>query len=400
MDTARTARQTRDAIMDRVRALGPALRARADRAERERRIPSETIAEFRATEMFRIMQPQRFGGFELDFATVARVQMEIGKSCASSAWVAGLAMNHQWLIANFPLRAQEDIWLDDPGAITFGSYAAANKAEPVDGGFLATGSWAFASGCDHGKWALLGITFPADDDHDKPFPGMVIVPAADYAIDDDWHTIGLAGTGSKSIVCDHAFVPAHRRIAYSDFISGGSPGSKIHDSPLYRLPMLALLPFTLTAPIIGALEGAIEDFIQDHGGRITRGAVVSGGQKLAEFAGVQTRLAEARGALDAARLMTFRDLDETFEAARAGRPVTIDMRIRNRLTHVYTAKLALDGINGLYAATGGAGLYTSGRIQRAWRDITAASHHVSLNWDAVSTMYGQNALGLDPQGQY
>jgi hypothetical protein len=35
-----------------------------------------------------------------------------------------------------------------------------------------------------------------------------------------------------------------------------------------------------------------------------------------------------------------------------------------------------------------------------WRDAHAAATHVSLNWDAVSTMYGQYVLGLEPKGQY
>jgi hypothetical protein len=49
---------------------------------------------------------------------------------------------------------------------------------------------------------------------------------------------------------------------------------------------------------------------------------------------------------------------------------------------------------------GGQGVFTSRPIQRAWRDIHAGAVHVSLTWDAVSTMYGQYALGLDPKGQY
>ena len=400
MDTARSSELTGDAIMERVRDLAPALRARADQAERDRCIAAGTMADFHATEMFRILQPEMFGGLEWDFATVMRIQMEIGKSCASSAWVGGLGMTHQWLVANFPLQAQEDVWRDNPGAIAFGSYSAANKAEPVEGGFLATGSWAFSSGCDHGNWALLGITFPADNEHETPYPGLMLAPASDYAFDDDWRTIGLAATGSKTIVCDRMFVPSHRRIAFADSLVGESPGSKIHKIPLYRLPMLAMLPFTLTAPIIGALDGAIVDFIADHGSRLTRGAVGSGGKKMGDYPAVQTRLADACGALDAARLMTFRCLDETFDAAKSGEAVSVDMRIRNRLAHGYTVKLALDGINGLYAATGGAGLYTNTRIQRAWRDITAASHHVSLNWDALSTLFGQHALGLNPKGSF
>src|SRR5438105_1593492 len=52
------------------------------------------------------------------------------------------------------------------------------------------------------------------------------------------------------------------------------------------------------------------------------------------------------------------------------------------------------------AATGGWGLHLSNPVQRAWRDANAVARHVSLNWDAVGTMYGQHVFGLEPKGQY
>ena len=54
----------------------------------------------------------------------------------------------------------------------------------------------------------------------------------------------------------------------------------------------------------------------------------------------------------------------------------------------------------LNAATGGWGLHLSNPVQRAWRDANAVARHVSLNWDAVGTMYGQHVFGLEPKGQY
>ena len=52
------------------------------------------------------------------------------------------------------------------------------------------------------------------------------------------------------------------------------------------------------------------------------------------------------------------------------------------------------------SSTGGYGLMLSNPVQRAWRDVNAVARHVSLNWDAVGTMYGQHAFGLEPKGQY
>ena len=51
-------------------------------------------------------------------------------------------------------------------------------------------------------------------------------------------------------------------------------------------------------------------------------------------------------------------------------------------------------------AAGGYGIFTSQHVQRAWRDAHAIAHHISFNWDALSSMYGQHLLGLEPQGQF
>ena len=60
----------------------------------------------------------------------------------------------------------------------------------------------------------------------------------------------------------------------------------------------------------------------------------------------------------------------------------------------------MQAVDALFLASGGQGIFSSKPLQRTWRDTHAAAVHVSLNWDAVSTMYGQYVLGLDPKGQY
>jgi alkylation response protein AidB-like acyl-CoA dehydrogenase len=86
--------------------------------------------------------------------------------------------------------------------------------------------------------------------------------------------------------------------------------------------------------------------------------------------------------------------------AVSGIPITVTQRIRNRRDHAYVTKMAQQGIDGLFSAVGGAGLSLEQPLQRMWRDSNAISKHISLNWDAVSSMVGQHLLGLEPKGQY
>jgi len=386
-------------LLSRARAIADLARARAQETEANRRVADDIVDRIREAELLRILQPVGYGGFEYGFDVFVELIAAVGRGCGSTAWVFGLANVHQWLVACLPKQAQDEFWAD-PGAIAAGSYAPAGKTVAADGGYRTSGVWSFASGCDNAQWYFLGTMVPAANDGEAPKPGFLLVPRADARIDDNWHTMGLAGTGSKNIVADGAFVPVHRLVGFADLVAGTTPGTLVNPSPLYRQSFLSVLPVTLIAPILGMAEGALADFIDMVKVRATRGAVAGGNRRMAEFATIQSRVAEATGCIDAARLLLFRNLAVTFATAERGEPTPLDMRLRNRLGHTFSTRLLVQAIDALFVASGGQGIFLEKPLQRAWRDAHAAASHVSLNWDAVSTMYGQYALGLEPKGQY
>jgi alkylation response protein AidB-like acyl-CoA dehydrogenase len=187
---------------------------------------------------------------------------------------------------------------------------------------------------------------------------------------------------------------------FADLLTGSSPGSRVHDNPLYRQPLLAVFPYCLIAPVLGMAEGALADFLDMAKVRSTRGAVAGGNNRMAEFGTIQQRVAEAAASIEAVRLLMFRDLEEIHETAARGEQVSVDMRMRNRLDQGFCMRLLLQAVDALFPATGGQGIFRDKLQQRVWRDAHAAATHVSLNWDAVSTTYGQYVLGLEPKGQY
>jgi alkylation response protein AidB-like acyl-CoA dehydrogenase len=99
-------------------------------------------------------------------------------------------------------------------------------------------------------------------------------------------------------------------------------------------------------------------------------------------------------------MMILQALKNALAAADAGEQSDLELRLHNRLSQSFSVRLVVQAIDALFQAAGGQEIFTSRPIQRAWRDIHAGAVHVSLTWDAVSTMYGQYALGLDPKGQY
>jgi alkylation response protein AidB-like acyl-CoA dehydrogenase len=378
-----------------IRAL---VRAQAEQTETNRVVSAEAIDRMRDAGLFRIMQPAIYGGYEYGFDVLIEVAAVVGAGCGSAGWVFSLCAVHQWLVALFPKQAQDEFFADT-NTVAAGSYAPVGKVTTVDGGYRLSGNWSFTSGCDHAQWIVLGGMIPPADGA-PPKPAFFLLPRADVTLDDTWFTMGLAGTGSKNSIAADAFVPAHRMVPVTDLVAGTTPGTVVHGNPLYRQPMLATIPFSLIAPILGVAEGALADFIEMVKVRTTRGAVAGGNNRMAEYAAIQSRVAEAAGSIDAARLSIFHALEKAAAAAESGQQGDLDLRLRNRLNQAFSMRLLVQAVDALFLASGGQGIFTSKPIQRAWRDAHAGAVHVSLNWDAVSTMYGQYVLGLDPKGQY
>jgi alkylation response protein AidB-like acyl-CoA dehydrogenase len=392
---------TPDELRARVQALLPAIRERAHQTEREGKVPEENLTALREAGLYRIVQPRSFGGYEYGFDLLVEFVIDIAGACPSTGWCYGLYGAHQWLVASIGPQAELDVWTDNPDAVVCGSYAPAGKAIAVEGGYRLTGQWLFASGCHGAQWAVCSTILPPKAEGATPAPAFMLVPASDYTIAGEWDVVGLAGTGSKCLVLEDVFVPDHRALPFRDTTSGKTVGSRFHaDNPEFSVPMLCNIPSCLAATAVGAAKGAVADYLAATSTRITRGAVAGNNNRMAEFATVQLRVAEAAASVDAAEALLLRDLRARAEAVREGREVTVEDRITSRRGQAFAVSLAIRATEALNASTGGQGLAMSNPVQRAWRDANAVGRHISLNWDAVGTMYGQMVLGLEPKGQY
>src|SRR6202048_896675 len=212
-------------MLERTRALIPRLAERAPAATAARQLPPETIAEYHAAGILRILQPRRFGGMQGRFSLFSRIVEELTYGCASSAWVYAVLAEHQWIIAQYPEAAQIDVWGDDPEAVASSSLAPRAAAKRVAGGWRLSGRSPFFSGCDYAQWAILGAFL--GEMGDPRHIAYLLAPLAEVEIVDDWQVLGLAGTGSKLLILHDVFVPEHRSVMVSDLFAGTPPGALV-----------------------------------------------------------------------------------------------------------------------------------------------------------------------------
>ena len=374
---------THEELVARAHAMGPELRARASAANEVRQLPEENIAAFHEAGFFRILQPKIWGGFEHDPQVFFDVQMAVAQYCPSTAWVLGVVGVHQWQLALFNEKAQNEVWGASNEVLISSSYMPVGKVERVEGGYMLSGRWGFSSGSKYCDWAFLGAFVPGLDG--KP-PDMrtFLVPKGDYRIEDTWKVMGLRATGSNDVVIDGCFVPEYRTHRFSDGFTLRSPGHALNDGPLFKMPFGQLFVRSVSTTAIGILEGAINAFKEVAAQRISRAS----GQKTAQDPNAQMALARARSTLAELKFILQRNIGDLTDAAKTGREVSLETRVAYRFDSAQVVDKVSASVDELFLCMGGSAIFDSNPIQGFFLDIHTARGHYANNPERPGINYG------------
>lgn len=379
-----------DAVVERaeeIRALGPA-------NESLGRLDDQTAKVLRETGAIRMLQPKKYGGLELHPREFAETVMEIAACDGSTGWVTGVVGVHPWEMAMADPRVQEEIWGEDPDTWIASPYAPMGLLRPVDGGYVFNGHWQFSSGTDHCDWIFLGA-FLADEKGERLNPPRsmhVILPRADYEIvDDSWDVVGLRGTGSKDVVVEDAFVPAHRVVDYAKVVDGSLAAEAGLTNPMYRLPFSAAFPLGITASVIGICEGALA-----HHLAYQRDRVQITGTAVRDDPYVLYAVSEAAAEIAASRAALLDNISSLYDTVAAGGRVDFDRRAVGRRTQARAAWRAVRAVDEIVARSGGNAMRMSNPIQRFWRDAHTGLAHAIHVTGAVFHVAALTQIGVEP----
>jgi len=351
---------------------------RAGEARRNRRIADDVVNAVIDDGFIRHFTPATHGGrqdkpqdFFLDQITLAEADM-------STAWALGIVAVHNYQIALMDPRAQDEVWANGPDAMVSSSYNPAGaKATAVEGGVMLSGRWGWSSGSQHCNWVLLGGVVPEEGYR------TFLLPAADYRIEDTWHTMGLQATGSNDVVIDApVFVTDYRTHRQID----GYLGHHHQPAGYYDLPWAQVFIRVVNTSAIGAVRHAIALF------RERVGLGTTDMTKAPADPDVLERIARASNLVETCAKVMVRNFED-METADF-KPSILD-RVRYRHEASLVSDRCIEAMDLLMDIAGGRSVFSGNAFQDLWHDVRMARAHVANNPTGFARNYAAVLMGAE-----
>lgn len=344
-----------------------------------------------------MLRPKMYGGAGLELSDFCAVNAVLGTACASTSWLFMVYELHHWLVSMLPQKGQDEIFGKNPTLLACGVFNAIGaKARAVEGGYMVSGTWRFASGSPHSNWFSLGVFIDGREHNGVPEERMMLIPRDTYLVKDNWHILGFSGTGSCDVVIpeEHElFVPEHMTVDIEKMVDASHEGAVIHDHLAPKVPVYLGFNSSVCATAIGVAERAIEVYKEKTLKRVRAFTT----EKVAGKDASSRRLGMAAIEVRSARLLLDNTLQEVENYVAAGNEIPMELRSRARMMTGYVTKVCKDAIASLVEGSGASAMMTGAELGQALLDITTMCSHHFLDIDGAPENYGRVLMGLESQ---
>ena len=381
--------------LERARELKPMLAAASDAIEAARGVTPEIVAALTERGIFRMLLPRSIGGAELDPLTYTGVLEILAQGDGSTAWCLGQNSGCSMTAPYLSHDMAREIFGGPRGILAWGpEVPGAGQCVAVPGGYRATGRWGFATGSRHAGW--IGAHCPVFEADGSPRMGAngrqvtrtMLMPRSEVTIIDNWHVLGLRGTGSDSYELKDHFVP-EERTAIRD-----SDEERREKGPLYQFTSGMIYAMSFSHVSLGIARGAWDAFVELARDKVPRGARGT----LRENNVIQAQVSQCEAKLKSARAYLRGVIAEMWDEAQTTGKISAEQHPQLRLAATWAIHQARDVVATVYHAAGAGAIFEGNPMERRMRDIHAGTQQGQgrpIHFETV----GQMLMGLPPQGR-
>lgn len=373
-------------LISTLRGIGEASDARSREIRDLRRLPTDIVERLIDSGVFRTWVPIRYGGRGGIAIDLFESIETLGYYNASVAWcvmVGGTtALTSGFLSADW---AQEIY--GNPRTVTGGFANPMGRARVVDGGLEVTGRWGWGSGTSHCNWIVGGVSISADGTgqaarSDGLKTPVVFFRREDVQLHDNWHTLGLQGTGSVDYEVKNAFVPEGRWATFPML-------NPVVDEPLYRFTSVGALATGVAFVSVGVARRAIDEAI-----KLATAKVPAGGTRpLSDRSQIQSQIIEAESAWLSARSVLRDQVLICMYQAETGGTISDENRRLLRVAAINATERSARAVDVAYAIGGGSSIHDASVLQRLFCDVHTATQH-GANGPLFMERLGRMAMGI------
>ena len=382
------------AAPDRARAIQPILDANGPEIDRRRELTPEVVDALAGQDLLRLLLPKSLGGQEIHPLDFCRATEAVAWADASTGWFVNQSnVSSATSAAAMPHAAAAAIFDNPRAGLAWGAIHGNSRAIRVEGGYRLTGTWSFASGSRHTTWigAHSATQNPDGTPHiryGKPDVRSFLFLREQATIVDDWHVLGLRGTGSDTYSVDDLFIPdAHAP-------DREAPEERREPGPIYTFHSTPLYAIGFCGVTLGLARRMLETYTALARSRHSRASV----NAMASNHAVQREIALLEAKLSAARAFLHEAVTNAYNAAVAG-DLDVDTRMRLRLATTYGMNEATDVSIACYRGAGTAAIMDSAPFERRFRDAMSASQHMQAMLPLIE-MVGRHIIGTENVVQF
>lgn len=374
-------------LLSAVQRMAPILRAGAEDAERQGRLPrcvADAVAE---AGCYRMLTPKGFGGTELHPGGAFQVIEALSSIDSAIGWNVMASLVILRFVAALPDRTVERFFAHSPDVPFAGTLFPIGSARAVEGGYHVTARGRFGSGSDQAHWILMLATIeqvPAD----TPRAIGVFFSPDEVVNRRNWFSLGMRSTGSHDVDALDVFIPASRTFPLQPSL----PPGKHFQGPLYRYPYIGHTA-ALVSPVALAIArnavGALLALVEVEG-------AATAGKPLRERAWLHANLGRARALIDSARALQRDVIETTWQTVLAGGALTVTQRADLQMAMANAAESSFRAVDLTMRAAGTSGALPKHGLERHFRDIATLRQHAVFSERRFETA-GRLYLGLAPE---
>ncbi len=381
VDTATVAGEGFGVVLEGIRRVGVDAARRAEEMDATGVIPTDLFDDLVATGCFQAMVPKAQGGLEFSLAEINELTIEAARANGSLGWLLLIGIPVPLIFGLLPPETVTNLLADFPQVRGRGAIAPKGIAAPVDGGYVVSGQWPFASGGPDPDLVAANCVV-IDNGAPRIGPGgvpdmvVVVLPADQVEFLDTWHVLGLRGTDSCDFVIRDVFVPEH-------MTTNIFTATNRFDTPATRVPLRVALATGHASVAIGIAQGALDEIAEVAR---TKRAAMNPTAVLAEDPLFRHSLGEHTLRHASVRSLLDQTTQTAWEAGVSGRPLSPKEILLGRTMAGYVTAECVKIVDAAYTLAGSVSLYDTSSLQRRLRDIHVATQHVGATTESYRTL--------------